>query len=195
VRAFDADAPLGAVRDVADVVPGADITGVVHPHAWFPPDPEADPAFPWGDGHCGAFDEFPPDPADPVSFGGPTSVMISIAWQFRLGDFALVWQDTAGPIRDTAVPAAFADLPPTDVRLGSVALSGRSVMADHLEALRPQLFVPLHGDPCFSKLKKGVEDQLATLPDDHRPHLWFISDPGDYLRPISFDPRAPVWRR
>lgn len=39
-----------------------------------------------------------------------------------------------------------------------------------------------------------MQEQLATVPEAARPALWFLSDPGDYLRHISFDPRAPSWR-
>jgi hypothetical protein len=194
MHAFDAGTPFGAMTDLGrDLVPGVEINAVMQPHGWFPPDPDADPVFEWGADACGALADFPPDPADPPSFGGPTGGMVSIAWQFRVGDFAVLWQDTAGPIRDTAVPAALASLPPTAVRLGSIAVSGRSVMTDHLDAVRPKLFVPLHGDPCFFKLKADIVEQLDTLPAERRPMLWFVSDPGDYLRPISFDPAAPIW--
>jgi hypothetical protein len=195
LQVFPAGAEVGEVtRLPRKLLSGVGVTAVKQPHSSRPSDPEADPPFSWPPEECFAFDQYPPDPTDPLSFGGPTSGSIAIAWQFRVGKFALVWQDTAGPIRGTAVPEAFASLPQTDVRLGSVVVSGRSVMNDHLEALAPKLFIPLHGDPCFFLIRKEVEEQLATLPADRRPMMWFISDPGDFLRPISFDPRAPVWR-
>ena len=39
----------------------------------------------------------------------------------------------------------------------------------------------------------GVDDQMKTLPEALRPQLWYISDPGDYHRPLVFDPSSPAW--
>jgi hypothetical protein len=147
-------------------------------------------------------------PGEPLSWdyatNGPPSGFISIAWQIRVGDFALVWQDTAGRITGACqvrgevgcerVSQAFASLPRTSVRLASIVVSGRSVLVDHNSALREKLFIPLHHDACGYFAKKDLEEVVASLPGDTRPKLWFISDPSDYLRPIVFDPEASVWR-
>jgi hypothetical protein len=128
-----------------------------------------------------------------------------------VGNFAVTWQDTAGPIRSAQrtytagsgqvysgaqITAALEKLPPTDVRLGAVVVSSKSVMIDHLRALHfPKVFIPLHGDPCFSKsgaeIQQYIEDKLTP---NERPRLQFLSDPVDYIKPIVFDPAAPEWR-
>jgi hypothetical protein len=62
-------------------------------------------------------------------------------------------------------------------------------------ALRPQIFLPIHHDPCAYDVKKQMDDQLATVPAAIRPRLWYLTDPGDYLRPIVFDPSSPAWEK
>jgi hypothetical protein len=114
-------------------------------------------------------------------------------YQFRVGEFALVWQDTAGPIEGTGVPEALAALPPTDVRAASIVVAGIDTIGKHTELLRPDLFIPLHHDPCGYIHRPQLMEYLATLPDDLRPQVWFLSDPADYLRPMSFDPSAEAW--
>jgi|RhiMetdeSRZDD1v2_1073273.scaffolds.fasta_scaffold313980_1 hypothetical protein len=210
---FEAGADLGTIRELPYFLPGVGITAVKQPHSSGPPDPVADPPFPWRVEGCRtfpglAFAQFPVEFGEPLSWDfatfGPPSGFISIAWQIRIGDFALVWQDTTGPITGACqargevgcerVPQAFASLPETDVRLGSIAVSGRSVLVDHNKALREKLFIPLHHDACGYFAKKDLEEVVASLPEDTRPRLWFISDPSDYLRPIVFDPEAKAWR-
>jgi hypothetical protein len=116
----------------------------------------------------------------------------------------MLWQDTTGYITGACqvrgevgcdrIPQAFASLPQTDVRLASIAVSGRSAFFEHNNAVREKLFIPIHHDACGYFAKKDVEEAVASVPQDRRPVLWFISDPGDYLRPITFDPKAKVWR-
>jgi len=99
-----------------------------------------------------------------------------------------------GEIGCERVPGAFLRLPQTDVRLGAIAVSGRSVLLAHNKAVREKVFIPLHHDACGYFSKKDVEDVMARIPEYRRPQLWFISDPGDYLRPIVFNPDAEIWR-
>lgn len=206
---FEAGADLGTIRELPEhVLPGVGITAVKQPHSSAPPDPVADPPFPWRVEGCRtfpglAFSQFPVQPGEPNSWAPPSGV-ISIAWQIRVGDFALLWQDTVGRITGACqvrgeigcerVPAAFASLPRTSVRLGSIVVSGRSVLADHNRAVHEKVFIPLHHDACGYFAKKDLEEVVARLPRETRPTLWFISDPGNYLRPIVFDPEASVWR-
>jgi hypothetical protein len=206
---FAAGADLGTITELPeDVLPGVGITAVKQPHSSAPPDPVTDPPFPWRVEGCStfpglAFSQFPVQPGEPNSWAPPSGI-ISIAWQIRVGDFALLWQDTVGRITGACqvrgeigcerVPAAFASLPRTSVRLGSIVVSGRSVLADHNRAVRERVFIPLHHDACGYFAKKDLEEVVARLPRETRPTLWFISDPGNYLRPIVFDPEASVWR-
>jgi len=38
------------------------------------------------------------------------------------------------------------------------------------------------------------DDPCRLLPPEIRPRVSFLNDPGDYLRPIVFDPNAKAWR-
>jgi len=173
----------------------------------------ADPTFPFGPAACKtvpglAFSLYPVLPDDPLSWdyqtAGPPSGIIAVAWQIRVGKFALLWEDTAGYIiGDCAVrgeigcdrvPQAFANLPTrTDVRIGSIVVSGRSVFSQHTNAVREKLFIPVHHDACGYLAKKDLDTEVAKLPAEIRPTVWFLNDPGDYLRPIVLDPNAKAW--
>jgi hypothetical protein len=216
VPVFKTGAPLGTVNNLGDLLPGVSFTAVKHPHSAPPPDPVADPPIDSGESSGGpncqhtaglAFDEYPVQPNEPQAWGfsivSPPSGIIAIAWQIRVGQFALLWEDTAGYIVGNCavrgevgcqtVPAAFASLPKTDVRLGAVAVAGRSVVVQHSTAVGEKVFIPLHHDACGYIAKKSLEVTLATIPASRRPVMQFISDPGDYLRPIIFNPNDPIW--
>jgi L-ascorbate metabolism protein UlaG (beta-lactamase superfamily) len=215
ISMFPQGADLGSVAELPnDVLPGVDITAVKQPHSSAPPDPVADPPFPFNTPVCKttpglAFSLYPVQPDDPLSWdfqtAGPPSGIIAVAWQIRVGKFALLWEDTAGYIvGDCAVrgeigcdrvPQAFANLPaPTDVRVASIVVSGRSVFSQHTNAVREKLFIPIHHDACGYIAKKDLDEEVAKLPAEIRPTVWFLTDPGDYLRPIVFDPKARAWR-
>lgn len=174
----------------ANTLPGVGITAILHPHSTAPPDPAADPPF----SKIGQCTAPPPDPNDPPSWGAPTSGRVALEWQFRVGKFALSWADTTGYDADTNVPQAWASRPPTDVFLASIAVSGRSVMNQQLAQVRPKVYTVGHMDPCQYLVRQQVVDQLATVPAARRPILRFISDPGDYARPESYDPKAKAWK-
>ena len=181
-----------------NTIPGVRISAVMAPHSLAPSDPAADPPFDTMQvtkRACDAFTQFLPDPSDPPSGGSPPSGIIKIAWQFRIGDFSLVWSDSNGPDAGTNVAQAWASLPSTDVYFGAIAVSGRSVLNQGLAEIRPKIFAPIHHDPCANFVYKEVKDQLATIPASSRPQLMYLSDPGDYLRPITFDPKAKIWKQ
>ena len=173
-----------------NVLPGVEVSAILHPHSTAPADPLADPPF-TKIGECTAP---PSDPAEDRGWAAPTSGRVAVEWQFRVGKFALAWANTTGYEASTNVPQAWASLPPTDVYTASIAVAGRSVLNQQIAQVRPKLYIPLHLDPCFYLVRDQVVQQLATLPATLRPELWFISDPGDYLRPISFDPKAKIWK-
>ncbi|HWK26365.1 MAG TPA: MBL fold metallo-hydrolase [Solirubrobacter sp.] len=182
----------------ANTLPGVSITAVMHPHSLRPTDPVADPPFDTMQATkrpCVAFTQYPPDPNDPPSFGSPASGIIEIAWQFRIGDFSLVWADSNGPDVGGRDAQAWASVPPTDVLFGAIAVSGRSVLNEGLSQIRPKIFAPIHHDPCANDVYKEVRDQLATIPASSRPRLLYLSDPADYLKPIAFDPSAKAWKQ
>jgi len=215
ISMFPVRADLGSVAELPkDVLPGVGITAVKQPHSSAPKDPVADPTFPFGTAACKttpglAFSQYPVQPDDPLSWdfatAGPPSGIIAIAWQIRVGDFALLWEDTVGYIVGNCavrgeigcdrVPQAFANLPAqTDVRVGSIVVSGRSAFSQHTNAVREKLFIPVHHDACGYMAKKDLDGEVAKLPAEVRPKVWFLNDPGDYLRPIVFDPNAKAWK-
>jgi len=130
----------------------------------------------------------------------------SILYQFRLGRFSLVWNDTAGPLRERG-PHLFEtleSLPPTDVEVGSVLgfndpTNGLRDIVDYVERLKPQVFFPVHHDFVAeygaSQRMKGVMlremARRGPLPTEVR----WLYDPQDYLRPglMTFDPEASQW--
>lgn len=85
-------------------------------------------------------------------------------------------------------------MPPTDVRLASVVVAGRSALALNNRALKSKLFLPLHHDAYGHLIKKDLEAFVASLPDGERPMMRFMADPSDCLKPIVFDPGASVWK-
>ena len=142
-------------------------------------------------------------PPGPGTAGGLTSSGdegFSLLYQFRVGQFALTWHDTVGPLRERA-PVIFGllrKLPRTDVELGSTLgfndpTNGQRDPVDYMAALRPKLFYPNHHDFVAeyggSKGLEGVfRREMAKrgpLPTEVR----WLYDPVDYLRPklMTFD--------
>jgi hypothetical protein len=182
----------------ANTIPGVKVSAVMHPHSLAPTDPAADPPFNTMQvtkRACAAFTQYPPSANDPPSNGSPASGIINIAWQFRIGDFALAWADSNGPDVGSRDAQAWASLPSTDVYFGAIAVSGRSILNEGLAQIRPKLYLPIHHDPCANDVYKEVKDQLALIPASSRPQLRYLSDPGDYLNPIIFDPTAKAWKQ
>jgi hypothetical protein len=198
VSLFPANAPFGMSTELRNKLEGVEFTAIKQPHSSASPNPAIDPPFGWNLPNCSADTDYPVLPGEPVAWGapnvGPPSGAISVAWQIRVGKFAIAWQDTAGYI-DQNVVNAFAALPRSDVRFASVVVAGRSTLALNNRAIRPKVFYPLHHDACGYLIKKDLETYLATLPDFDKPKMVFMSDPSDYLKPIVFDPSAEAWKK
>ena len=125
----------------------------------------------------------------------------SILYQFRLGDFSLIWNDTAGPLRERG-PHLFdvlSALPPTDVEVGSVLgfndpTNGLRDIVDYVERLKPQVFYPVHHDFVAeygaSQRMKGVMEREMARRGELPTEVRWLYDPTDYLRPglMTFDP-------
>jgi L-ascorbate metabolism protein UlaG (beta-lactamase superfamily) len=124
----------------------------------------------------------------------------SLLYQFRVGQFALTWHDTVGPLRERAqgIFPLLRRLPPTDVELGSTLgfndpTNGQRDPVDYLVNLRPKLFFPMHHDFIAEYgVSKGLEGvfrrelaRRAPVPTEVR----WLYDPQDYLRPqlMTFD--------
>ena len=203
-----AGAPFGTQATVpANLIPGVELRAVKHPHSAGPLDKVNDPAFSTEQAvvrSCLAYTSYPPTGKEPVAFGGPTSGVLSLSWQFKIGNFALGWADTNGDISGNRpvpglgtgaeVPPVYATWPQTHVLFGSIAVSPRRIFNQQIAAIEPQMFIPIHHDPCAFDVKRELDDQMKTLPAALRPQVWYISDPGDYGRPLVFDPKAPGWK-
>ena len=130
----------------------------------------------------------------------------SILYQFRLGSFSLVWNDTAGPLRERG-PHLFdilAGLPPTDVEVGSVLgfndpTNGLRDIVDYVERIKPQVFYPVHHDFVAeygaSQRMQGVMEREMARRGELPTEVRWLYDPVDYLRPslMTFDPAATRW--
>ena len=69
---------------------------------------------------------------------------------------------------------------------------------DYPEALRARRYYPLHhdygtADGSSSGVRPPLQAEMDARPDLEATLEW-LQDPGDYLRPIVFDPAAPEWR-
>jgi hypothetical protein len=125
----------------------------------------------------------------------------SLLYQFRIGRFSLVWNDTVGPLREEApkLLGVFRKLRSTDVQVGAVlgfngVTNGVRDPVDYLESLRPKIFYPNHHDFVAEYgASRGIEGifrrEMAKRKDLHVDVRW-LYDPSDYLRPqlLTFDP-------
>jgi hypothetical protein len=121
----------------------------------------------------------------------------TVLYRFEVGDFTMVWHDSAGPLADNAPEAfdALRALRPVDVQVGAIQgfnqlTNGMRDPRMYIEAIRPSLFVPAHHDDWAAGITtKGeayrapFEAELARMPEAERPSVRFITDPGDYVRP------------
>jgi len=191
----------------AGLIPGVEMRAVKHPHSAAPLDRANDPPFSTEQAvvrPCLAYSLYPPTGSEPTAFGGPTSGVLSLSWQFKIGNFGLGWADTNGDISGTRpvaglgtgaeVPPVYATWPQTHVLFGSIAVSPRRIFNQQIAAIEPQVFIPIHHDPCAFDVKRELDDQMKQLPNALKPQVWYISDPGDYVRPIVFDPAAAGWK-
>ncbi len=130
----------------------------------------------------------------------------SILYQFRIGEFSLIWNDTAGPLRERG-PHLFdvlSALPPTDVEVGSVLgfndpTNGLRDIVDYVERIKPQIFYPVHHDFVAeygaSQRMKGVMEREMARRGELATEIRWLYDPTDYLRPglMTFDSEAARW--
>ncbi|HVF11866.1 MAG TPA: MBL fold metallo-hydrolase, partial [Actinomycetota bacterium] len=150
-------APGSEVRKIFPLGPSVQVTALKHLHsAAEPPD---------GEHHetsltTGAV----PDPGQLLIHPpGPTFVQnlfpftndegSSILYQFQVGSFNLLWNDTGGPLRSQArhILPLLSGLPSTDVQVGSVLgfndpTNGMRDIVDYVVALKPKIFFPTHHD-------------------------------------------------
>ncbi|WP_238388225.1 MBL fold metallo-hydrolase [Sinimarinibacterium sp. NLF-5-8] len=132
------------------------------------------------------------------------------AYHLRIGDFSLLWHDSAGALGEDNATAqrmrqAFADLPGcVDVQLGALVgfgllTSGLRDPLAYVDVVRPHVTLPNHHDAWLPLLGGGAaayEGQwraaLATLV--YPPELDYLRDPQDYLRARVYAVDDPRWK-
>lgn len=121
----------------------------------------------------------------------------SLLYRFRVGRFTVVWHDSSGPLVDEApdVLDVLRGLRPVDIQVGAIqgfnqVTNGMRDPRTYIEALSPRIFVPAHHDDWAAgittrgdKYREPLNAELERLPANSRPHVRFISDPADYVRP------------
>jgi hypothetical protein len=213
IEAVDRGSDPGAeVRELRPLGEDVCVSAFKHVHsAAEPPDAEhRDPQL------------LPPPLADPtlvlVHPPGPSAVPgltntegdegSSLLYQFRIGRFSLVWNDSSGPLRERA-PQVFdvmRRLPATDVELGAVLgfnnpTNGVRDPVDYINAIRPKVMYPTHHD-FVAEYGSGDDFEQYMYREMARheglteaTELRWLRDPYDYLRPglTSFNVNDPRW--
>ena len=205
------DGATPGYRTELDLIPGVDISAVVHLHSSVEPYEAEGGRLPcppiWN-----ALDtaENPPTPEDfeHLMRHLPDARGANILYQFRVGKFSLVHHDTTGKIDDNPlVTEAIRSLPSTDVQSGSVLAFGQVTncmrsLGLYINALRPDIYAANHHDNFTyflggnaRDLEPYVREELARIPKKRRPSLLYSYDPKDYLNPdlFTFNPRSPRW--
>lgn len=132
----------------------------------------------------------------------------SLLYQFRVGRFSLVWNDSSGPLRERA-PNVFdvmRRLPATDVQFNAVLgfnnpTNGVRDPVDYINAIRPKVMFPTHHDFVAEYGSgDGFEQYMYREMARHEgltaaTELRWLRDPYDYLRPglASFNANDPRW--
>ncbi len=212
IKAAPRGATPGIQTELDDLIPGVEISAIVHIHSSV-----ESPEWPEGYLPCppvwNALDtaEHPPTPEDmehlfrhlPDARGG------NILYQFRFGDFSFAHHDTTGKI-DRDAPAAveaMERLPETDVQFGSVLAFGQVTnclrsLGLYIRTLKPKVYAAMHHDNFTyfiganaDDLEPYVRDEIARVPKKIRPDLLYSYDPDDYLnyKLWTFDPDDPRW--
>lgn len=217
VAAIPAGAAPGTRRDRDDLVPGVRIAAVKHLHSAVSA-PGNDPTglhVPVLPPPSTTQLEHPPTSEDLLHLVGhlPDAEDGTVLYRFAVGDLALVWNDSAGPLVDDAPQAlgTLRALRPVDVHVGAIQgfgqfTNGMRDVRRYIEEIGAPLFVPAHHDDWAAGITtKGenyrapLDAELARIPAARRPQLRFISDPADYVRPeaLTFPARitAPALTR
>lgn len=122
----------------------------------------------------------------------------SLLYQLRVRGFTLVWHDTVGPLEEDAprVRRVLRRLPRPDLHVGAIQgfgqlTNGLRDVRHYVEDVGARVFVPSHHDdwgaPLIASPGTGyrgpLEAELRRIPAHRRPHLRFLADPQDYVRP------------
>lgn len=151
--------------------------------------------------------------------GGGESLFFSFI--LRSGShFSYVWHNSAGALKEgkgrgwdgtpedgRRIVAILKALPPTDVHMGTASSgnfnnNGLRDLIQYQDALKPNIFVPNHltsgtatREASSLSVYAGYLEQLdlMKMPKADRPAIRWLVDPTDYLKPIVFDTKDPVW--
>lgn len=149
----------------------------------------------------------PPGPSAVTGLDSSGDEGSSLLYQFRVGPFTLVWNDSSGPLRERAphVSDVMRRLPPTDVHVNAVVgfnnpTNGVRDPVDYLESIRPKVMFPSHHD-FVSEYGTGDQFEGYMYREMERrsrsgwPELRWLRDPYDYLRPalMSFNVADARW--
>jgi hypothetical protein len=207
-------APPGYVRRLSSLLPGVDISAVVHIHSSVERPEYADggrlPCPPLWNARDTV--EHPPTPEDMEHLfrhlgdarGG------NVLYQFKIGRFAFTWHDTVGKIAEDArqVVTALKHLPQTDLHLAAVLAFGQATncmrsLGVYIRAIEPTIYSPTHHDNFTfliganaKDLEPYVREEIKRLPRAKRPRIHYTYDRRDYVRPglLTFNPDARAWK-
>lgn len=129
-------------------------------------------------------------------------------YHFGVGEFTLLWGDSAGPIftpEAAPVVEALGAFPGcVDVMANAILgfdqpVSGLQDPRLYVDAVRPKVYLPQHGDAWAPAISAGQEQYIPVWREEnevlgiHQPATRFLLDPADYLRRITFDTSDPAW--
>jgi L-ascorbate metabolism protein UlaG (beta-lactamase superfamily) len=131
----------------------------------------------------------------------------TLLYQFRVGRFSLVWNDSAGPIRERApqLMDVMRRMPPTDVHVNAVLgfnspTNGVRDAVDYLDWLRPKVMFPSHHDYVAEygsgdQYEQYMQREMSRRPEQIGTEIRWMRDPDDYVRPsqMTFDLSDPRW--
>lgn len=132
------------------------------------------------------------------------------AYHLRVGDFTLLWHDTAGPVADgkpfaKEIQCALDSFPGcVDVMVGTILAGGAvtSGMRDvglYPRHAHPKIHMPNHHDvwtPVLGPGAEAVEQQWRTeiASMENPPEIDYLNDPEDYMVVRSYAVNDPVWK-
>lgn len=132
------------------------------------------------------------------------------AYHLKVGDFTLLWHDSAGPIADgkeyaAEIQCALDRFPAcVDVQLGTIVgfgafTSGLRDVGLYPRHAHPRVFLPNHHDAWAPVVGPGDEAyevqwraEIASMPNP--PELDYLKDPEDYLRVRAWFVDDPRWK-
>ena len=133
------------------------------------------------------------------------------AYHLNVGDFSLLWHDSAGPIAEgkpfaEQIGCALESLPDcVDIQLGTIVgfgavTSGLRDVSQYARHAHPRVHLPNHHDAWAPIIGPGAEAyesqwraEVATFP--HPPEIDYLNDPEDYMRVRSYDVNDPKWQQ